>query len=83
MRNEEKPGCFGYMSGMKYYPVIISGGLFVINHEIRIPMINNQDSMESEAGFFLWLICSEVYQLIVSIGGKLRVYIPNIRIPCY
>ena len=53
MRNEEKPGCFGYMSGMKYYPVIISGGLFVINHEIRIPMINNQDSMESEAFFFV------------------------------
>ena len=39
---------------MKQSPVML--GLFKINHEIRIPFLNNQDSIESiRPGFFAWL----------------------------
>ena len=37
---------------VKNYTTQLSWGLLKINHEIRIPSLNNQDSMESKAGFF-------------------------------
>ena len=33
------------------FPTQLYGDYF-INHEIRIPFLNKQDSMESKAGFF-------------------------------
>ena len=39
-----------FFSGMKSCPV--NNGDDFINHEIRIPSLNNQDSMESNKFFF-------------------------------
>ena len=38
-----------------HYTNQLSWGLLKINHEIRIPSLNHQDSRESKAGFFSWL----------------------------
>ena len=49
MSNEKRvPGCLGYIGG---YTTQLCGDYF-INHEIRIPFLNNQYFMESKAGFF-------------------------------
>ena len=42
MSNEKKRlGCLGDLLGMKYYTQLC-GDYFIINHEIRIPSLNNQ-----------------------------------------
>ena len=44
LSNEKKPWLFAVNKGL-YYPII--WGLYIINHEIRIPCLINQDSMEN------------------------------------
>ena len=45
---------------MKYYPVIQD--YFMINHEIRIPSLTNQDSMESR---ILIMVSYNLYILVL------------------
>ena len=49
--NEKKPGCLGYM-GDEILPSFIG---IMINH-YKLSLLTNQDSIESMAGFFSWLI---------------------------
>ena len=48
MSNEKKTGWLGYI-GDEILPNYMG---ILINHDIRIPSLNNQDSMECQQGFF-------------------------------
>ena len=52
LSNEKNLGWLGYI-GDEILPSYI--GHYFINHEIRIPSLTIQDSIESKAGFFSWL----------------------------
>ena len=55
--NAKGPWLLGVYRGMTLTTQLCYVGIyFHENREIRIPFLNNEDSMESKAGFFSWLI---------------------------
>ena len=48
------------------FPTLLCGDYF-INHEIRIPLLKNQDSMESIRGVFSWLKCFGVTTIAAEV----------------
>ena len=52
-------GCLGYIRD-EILPIFV--GIIITNHEIRIPPLNNQDSMGSKAVFFSHMICDFMIQ---------------------
>ena len=49
MSNETNPGCLGYVGDEKLPSYMGT----IINHYFRIPLLSNQDSMESIRFFFV------------------------------
>ena len=72
-------GCLGDLLGMEYCPVIFRD--YFINHDIRIPFLNNQDFMESQVVFFFrGSNCHlEMHRTVHVFSGRRKSRVANVQ----